>query len=217
MVTRISETVQTLVNNYSSVYLTVSGFSEGIYREKGSKFIAYAAPCLSEDHVKQLLEEWRRLHPKARHLCYAYRIGLKGERHRANDDGEPAHSAGTPILGQIVSKNLTFVLVGVVRYFGGTKLGIPGLIHAYKTAAADALERAIPIEREVRSHIRIQVDYAGLPLFMNYIKRSKLVIEEQHLDHLATLQLNCKPDDCLKVEQELKGMNPVLIELIGNY
>lgn len=217
MVTRISETVRVLVSRQPSSYLTVSSLSEGVYREKGSRFMAYLAPCYSEDQAKELLSTWRQQHPKARHLCYAYRLGLIGERFRANDDGEPAHSAGTPILGQLVSKDLTFVLVGVIRYFGGTKLGIPGLIHAYKSATSDAIDQAVIIELEIRSRMSIQVDYNTLPLLMNYIKRNKLEIEDQQLDELAHLAIHCRPEAFTKVEKEIKEMNPIFFEFKGNY
>ena len=123
-------------------FYSIDNRPEGFYKEKGSKFIAKAFSVSSEDEVKSCLEELRKEYYDARHHCYAYIIGLKEQHVRANDDGEPNHSAGDPILGQIRSKNLTNTLVVVIRYFGGTKLGVGGLIHAYKTAAEDALSNA---------------------------------------------------------------------------
>lgn len=124
-------------------FFTISNRPEGFYKEKGSKFIARMFHVKTEEEIKQHLEELRKEFYDARHHCYAYIIGLKNQTFRANDDGEPNHSAGDPILGQIRSKNLTNTLVVVVRYFGGTKLGVGGLINAYKKATEDALKQAV--------------------------------------------------------------------------
>src|SRR5690606_7725476 len=120
-------------------YRTIAQPAEGLYKEKGSKFIALAYPVYTEEEIKDRLAELRKKYYDARHHCYAYMLGADKSRYRANDDGEPNHSAGDPILGQIRSADLSNVLVVVVRYFGGTKLGVSGLITAYKTATADAL------------------------------------------------------------------------------
>ncbi len=125
-----------------SQFFTVKRETEGLYKEKGSKFLSFAFPVTSEEEVKNRLDEVRKKFHDARHHCYAYIVGLKDQLFRANDDGEPSHSAGDPILGQIRSFELTNVLVVVVRYFGGTKLGVGGLIHAYKTATEEALTKA---------------------------------------------------------------------------
>lgn len=121
-------------------YFTLKGNSEGFNKEKGSKFLAFAYVVSNEDDVKKTVAELKKKYYDARHYCYAYVLGDQSEIYRAKDDGEPGHSAGDPILGQIRSKKLTNTLIVVVRYFGGTKLGVGGLIHAYKTAAADAIE-----------------------------------------------------------------------------
>ncbi|MEP1095470.1 MAG: YigZ family protein [Cyclobacteriaceae bacterium] len=125
-----------------SQFFTVENLSEGLYKEKGSKFLAFSSPVSSENDVKHQLEVLRKKYHDARHHCYAYVLGMDQQSFRANDDGEPSHSAGDPILGQIRSFELTNVLVVVVRYFGGTKLGVGGLIHAYKTATEEALKKA---------------------------------------------------------------------------
>ncbi|MEP1032947.1 YigZ family protein [Ekhidna sp.] len=125
-----------------STYYTIHSKTEGLYKEKGSKFIALAYPVSSEEQVKQIQEELRKQYYDARHHCFAWLLGMDDQSWRANDDGEPAHSAGDPILGQIRSFELTNVLVVVIRYFGGTKLGVGGLISAYKTATEEALEKA---------------------------------------------------------------------------
>ena len=136
-------------------YYSIKDSTEGQYKEKGSKFISYAYPVTSEEQVEERLEEIRNLHHKARHHCYAYEIGIDGNRYRANDDGEPAGSAGKPIQNTLFSANLHFILVAVVRYFGGTLLGVPGLIHAYKEASVDALKQAeiVSIEPEIDQQI----------------------------------------------------------------
>ncbi len=125
-----------------SQFFTVKNEAEGLYKEKGSKFLSFAFPVSSEDDVKERLDGLRKKFHDARHHCYAYVVGMKDQAYRVNDDGEPSHSAGDPILGQIRSFALTNVLVVVVRYFGGTKLGVGGLIHAYKTATEEALKKA---------------------------------------------------------------------------
>ncbi len=125
-----------------SHFFTVKNESEGLYKEKGSKFLSFAFPVSSEEEVREQLDLLRKKLHDARHHCYAYVVGMKDQAYRANDDGDPSHSAGDPILGQIRSFELTNVLVVVVRYFGGTKLGVGGLIHAYKTATEEALTKA---------------------------------------------------------------------------
>ena len=132
-----------------STYRTLTDLSEGIYKEKGSKFIAFAVPCYNEKEAKEYLDSWRKEHYQSRHVCYAYRFGVDQKVFRANDDGEPNNSAGMPIYGQIQSFEVTNVLVVVVRYFGGVKLGVGGLISAYKIAAQMALENSEIVERRL--------------------------------------------------------------------
>lgn len=129
-----------------SEYNTIQKRTEGLYKEKGSKFLAFAYPVTSEEQIKEIQEELRKTYHDARHHCYAWVLGMDNQQWRANDDGEPAHSAGDPILGQIRSFELTNVLVVVIRYFGGTKLGVGGLINAYKEATVVALSKAKKIE-----------------------------------------------------------------------
>lgn len=140
-------------------YRTLSKTSEGFYKEKGSKFIARVFPVSSEEEIKEVLEGLRKEFYDARHHCYAFVLHPDGSRYRANDDGEPNHSAGDPILGQLRSFGLTDTLAVVIRYFGGTKLGVSGLIHAYKTATADALEQAEIVTKTIKDHFVLQFDY----------------------------------------------------------
>ena len=154
----------------SDVYKSISAPSEGLFKDQGSRFIALAYPVESEAEVKALLEAARKEYHDARHHCVAYRLGCGGELWRASDDGEPAGSAGRPILGQIDRAGLSDVAVIVVRYFGGIKLGIPGLIRAYKNATADALEKAPKCEKIAGSWMRLSFGYGSLPAVMKAIK-----------------------------------------------
>ena len=167
----------------------MESLSEGIYKEKGSKFIGYAVACYSEEEAKIHLNEWKKLHHHARHVCYAYRFGLDKKVFRANDDGEPSNSAGIPILGQIQSFDLTNILIGVVRYFGGTKLGVGGLIQAYKAAAKDAIEEGKITEKQVFEHFEIKFSYNEMPEIMTLVKNHHLTIEKQDFAENCLLQI----------------------------
>lgn len=160
-------------------FQTIANRSEGFYKEKGSKFIGIAIPVESEEEVKEKLEEIKKEYYDARHHCYAYILGKKGEQFRANDDGEPNHSAGDPILGQIKSKELTNTLVVVVRYFGGTKLGVSGLITAYKTAALEALEINKIISVDITDTVEFKFAYPQMNDVMKLIKDFDLKIKDQ--------------------------------------
>jgi len=164
-------------------YLTIAEKSEGLYKEKGSKFIALAFPVRNEDEVKRYLDEVKKQYYDARHHCYAYALGIDGEVYRANDDGEPNHSAGDPILGQIRSKNLTHVLIIVVRYFGGTKLGVGGLITAYKTAASEALVHSSIVTAIVKREVEIKFEYLSMNDVMRMIKETDAEIKAQEFDN----------------------------------
>jgi uncharacterized YigZ family protein len=160
-------------------YRTIQQPAEGIYKEKGSKFLAFAYPVKSETDIRERLDALRKEYFDARHHCYAWMLGPERKMFRANDDGEPNHSAGDPILGQIRSKELTNILVVVVRYFGGTKLGVGGLISAYKISAEHALSHASIIEQEVTEQIVILYDYASTPEVMKLVKDFDLKIVSQ--------------------------------------
>ncbi len=143
-------------------YQTITSISEGLYKEKGSKFIGLAYPLSHDSELKQIIEHLRKQHVGACHFCYAFRIGANGEQYRANDDGEPGGTAGKPILNQLLSFNLTNILLIVVRYYGGTKLGVSGLITAYKEAAIEALKVATIEERTVCDWFSVECDYDQL-------------------------------------------------------
>ncbi len=151
-------------------YLSIRAESRGTFRDKASKFIAVAAPVASEEDVRQKLDQVRKEFFDANHHCYAYRLGIDGSRYRVNDDGEPTGSAGRPIYGQLLSAGLSDVLVVVTRYFGGTKLGIPGLINAYRTAAAEALSNAVTCVKVLSDTMEIRFAYARMNDSMRILK-----------------------------------------------
>lgn len=172
-----------------SIYKTVKNVSEGTYKEKGSKFLSFIFPCLSEEESKKLLIQLRKQHPLAVHVCYAFRIGSEKKHFRSSDDGEPSNSAGPPILGQIQSFDLTNVLVAVVRYYGGTNLGVGGLIQAYRTSTRDAIENATIIEDEDRIEIGVSFTYEQMPTIMRIVKNNSCMVLEQELNQLCFLKL----------------------------
>lgn len=185
-------------------YKTISTPCIGEYKEKGSKFLAYAFAVLTENEIKAHLEHLKKEHFKARHHCYAYRLGLKGQQFRANDDGEPSGTAGYPILGQIDSFGLNNILVVVVRYFGGTKLGTSGLKTAYKEAARDALEQAEIIEKIVEDQFTIIFDYAQTSDIMNYLKLENIAILETKYDEKTSLTISIRKNDSAKFLEKIK-------------
>ncbi len=163
-------------------YLTISKEGTSLFKDRGSKFIGIAVHVESEEDVKQQLEKLQKQYHDARHHCYAYMLGAKREVFRANDDGEPNHSAGDPILGQINSKELTDTLVVVVRYFGGTKLGVSGLINAYKTAAEDAISEAKTILIEVRQAFELSYGYELTNEVMRLVNDFTISIDDQKFE-----------------------------------
>jgi len=161
----------------SDLYLTISKPSEGLFKDKGSKFLAFAFPVENEGQIKVELESLRKQHPGSNHVCYAYLIDPLNPRFRANDDGEPSSTAGKPILGQICSNNLSNILVAVVRYFGGTELGVSGLINAYKSAAEDVLNNAEIEEKQIMQKVKIQCSHVQFGNLMKYIKNEDFVFD----------------------------------------
>lgn len=173
-------------------YLSISSPSEGLFKDNGSRFIALAYPVESEDEVRDIVSSLRKEYHDARHHCYAYRIGLKGDIWRASDDGEPSGSAGRPILGQIDSAGFSDILVVVVRYFGGIKLGIPGLIRAYKTSTSDALQQAQTITKVAGSWYRIQFGYDMMPAVMKTIKDMELPQRNQDFGAECSMEVRVR-------------------------
>lgn len=172
----------------SDTYKTIINHSEGLYKDKGSKFIAHAFPLKEEKEINEYLDEIRKKYYDARHHCYAWTLGFNAEHHKVNDDGEPSGTAGKPIHGQIRSFDLRNVLIVVVRYFGGTKLGVRGLINAYKGSALDAINNNTIIKKTIRKHYRLYFPYAAMNDVMQTLKEYDLPQSAHQFD------LDCKLD-----------------------
>ena len=180
------------MNSISDTYRSIAAPAQGVYKELGSKFLAFAYPVETEDEVKKILAEVRKEYFDARHHCYAWRLGLSGEPYRMNDDGEPSSTAGRPIHGQLLSHELSDILVVVVRYFGGTKLGVPGLIRAYKTATQDAIANAQIIEKVAGEHFTVSFDYLQMNDAMKVLKDMGITPLRQDFDLRCTLEVRVR-------------------------
>lgn len=199
----------------TDLYKTIAQASLGEFRDRGSKFLAYAYPISTEQDWHPHMEKLKNEHLKARHHCYAYRIGLDKNRYRANDDGEPSGTAGKPILGQIDSFGVTNLIVIVVRYFGGTKLGTSGLINAYKTSAKLALEEADIIEKMISEYYKIKFDYSLMSQVMNAVKGLELDIIEQEFTDAGHLKIAIRQADAsTKLKQFRSKVAQIRIEEI---
>ncbi len=190
-------------------YKTLAGTGTGDFRDRGSKFLAYAYPIQSVQDVKDRLQALKKEHPKAVHHCLAWRIGTDGSQYRASDDGEPAGSAGKPILGQIDSLELTNTLVVVVRYFGGSLLGVPGLINAYKTATLQSLEGIPKIEKWVEAPYEFSFDYPAMGEVLYLLKQSEATLYKQDLQLFCIVNAGIPvhlADACLAKLTEIRGL-----------
>lgn len=186
-------------------FKTIVAPSEGLFKDRGSKFLAFAFPVTNEDVIQERQEDIRKLHPKARHHCYAWKLGLDDNLYRANDDGEPSGTAGRPILGQIESFELTNVLIIVVRYFGGTLLGTSGLIQAYRQSAQDAIEQADIVEKMVCDRLVIQYSYAMTSPLMQVIKQFDVEIVEQDFSLNPSITLEVQKKKVVEFHLHLKA------------
>ncbi|MCF0164437.1 MAG: YigZ family protein [Bacteroidales bacterium] len=194
--------MESVANLVKDKYKSVAAPSEGLYKDKGSKFLAFIFPIETEEDVKDHLALIKKKYFDARHHCYAYRLGCNGEKWRANDDGEPSSTAGKPILGQIVSNDLSDVLIIVVRYFGGILLGTSGLIQAYKGASADAIANAQITEKIASKIYTIEFGYIQMNEVMKVIKDLKLNILTQNFDNTCTLEVKVR----LSMENQFKEL-----------
>ena len=182
-------------------YKTIEKPSEGYFKDKGSKFFAYAYPVTNEEEIKEFLSQLKKEHHSARHHCYAWRLGTEDIQYRANDDGEPSSSAGKPILGQLLSFDVTNVLIVVVRYFGGTLLGVSGLINAYRTAAAEALKNAAISTKLIKNNYELHFTYSELNDVMHIIKQENLNIVNTTFEEKCSLIFSVRKSEALKIEQ----------------
>jgi uncharacterized YigZ family protein len=194
-------------------YRTITSHSrETLYKEKGSKFYGYAFPVTSEEEIKVHLDTLKKEHYNARHWCYAWQLGMGYERYRVNDDGEPSNSAGTPIHGQIKAFGLTNVLVVVVRYFGGTKLGVGGLIQAYKTSAKLALEASRIITRTIDDILIVQCSYAELNIAMRIIKNEQLRIIDQKMEMDCKIEVSVRKKDSDRIFDTFRKLQNIHVK-----
>ncbi|MBP5690427.1 MAG: YigZ family protein [Bacteroidales bacterium] len=190
----------------NDIYKSIGSRAEGLYKDKGSRFIALAYPVETEEEVKEIVAGLRKEYHDARHHCYAFRLGADGAKYRSSDDGEPSGSAGRPILGQIDSAGLSDILIVVIRYFGGILLGVPGLIKAYKSAAADAIASAEIIEKVAARTYRLSYDYLDMNAVMKVIKDLSLPQSAQDFGTRCTLTLRVR----LSLEPEfLSRLTPI--------
>ncbi|MBP5504829.1 MAG: YigZ family protein [Bacteroidales bacterium] len=197
----------------SDCYKSIASPSKGIFKDKGSKFLAFAYPVETEDEIKAIVAGIKKEYFDARHHCYAWRLGHLGDKWRANDDGEPSSTAGKPILGQIVSNNLSDILIVVVRYFGGILLGTSGLINAYKSASAEAIAAATVVEKVATVRYRICFDYAQMNAVMKCLKDFRLSPMNTIFDNQCSLEVDIRlsttnsftesiRDKCIRFEPE---------------
>lgn len=194
-------------------FLTIAAPAEAALRERSSKFLSYIYPVQREEEIRPLLEALRKRYFDATHHCYAWRLGPRGESFRSNDDGEPSGTAGKPILGQLLSKELTDVLVVVVRYFGGTKLGVPGLIAAYREAAAEAIAAAEVVERTVDRRIRAEFPYIAMNDVMRVVKEMQPAVRGQEFDNLCALELVIRESRADELSERLRKAGASLPEI----
>jgi len=191
------------------IYYTIEKTATAEFKDRGSKFVGYACPVKTVVECKEKLNEIKKEHPKATHHCFAYRIGLDGNTFRVSDDGEPSGTAGRPILGQIDSKGLTGTLVVVVRYFGGTLLGVPGLINAYKSAASLALQMTPVAQKQVEKEYRVQFDYASVNDIMMLVRQYNCRVVQQEMQLFCYMILAIPTNRVTEVIYKLQEMNNV--------
>ena len=197
------------------VYQTIEKESQGYFKDKGSKFYAFAFPIKSEDEVKEIILRLRKEHHSARHHCYAWRLGTEEITFRANDDGEPSSTAGKPILGQLQSFNVTNILIVVIRYFGGTLLGVSGLINAYRNAAADALGNAEIKQKIIEREVILDFTYNELADVMNIIKQENLTAIQSRFEEKCNLIFSVRKSEYEKVMKIFKNIYGVNLKNHG--
>jgi uncharacterized YigZ family protein len=198
----------------TDIYQTIAQPALAEFKDRGSRFLAYAYPIQSVEEFKEKLQLLKKEHPKAVHHCFAYRIGLSGNNFRVSDDGEPSGTAGKPILGQIDSKNLANVLIIVVRYFGGTLLGVPGLINAYKSAASMALQLTPFIQKPVMVRWQVTFDYTQMNEIMRWVKAFNCDVIEQEMQLFCKMVIDIPKNRAEELKQLFKDMRGVEMALL---
>ena len=199
---------------FSDTYLTIQAPAHIIFKDKGSKFLAFAYPIENEKQIKDILILLKKEHPTANHHCYAYITGADKAHTRANDDGEPSYTAGKPILGQIQSNDLTNILIVVVRYFGGTLLGVSGLIAAYKTSASEVIKNAIIIEKQILFKYSIQFPFEQLNEVMKLLKLLDCKIQNQVFDISCAITFSVRKANSELCEEKLKKLDGLKLDYL---
>ncbi|WP_410221647.1 YigZ family protein [Pedobacter sp.] len=199
---------------FNDTYQTISHISEGIFRDKGSKFIGYAYPIKSENEIKEIISKLKIEHPKARHHCWAIRLTPDRSVFKVNDDGEPSGTAGRPILNTLLSADVTNILVVVVRYFGGTLLGVPGLINAYKNATQEALNNNEIVTRTVNDVYKIEFDYLDMNAVMRIVKEEDLSVLNQHFDIQCVLEFEVRKTNLNSVIGKFEKIDQIKISYL---
>ena len=202
---------------FSDEYKTISQQAQGSFRDKGSRFLAFAFPAITEQEVKQHLEALRKQYYDATHHCYAWVLGFDKSAYRVNDDGEPSGTAGRPIYGQILSNDLTHILIVVIRYYGGTKLGVPGLINAYKTAAAEAIGKASIITKIVKEVYQIEYPYEAMNDVMKIIKEEILEVINNEFGTDCVIRLAIRHSQAERVKGRFSKINQLVIKYLSIY
>lgn len=201
---------------YTDIFYTIGAPAEGLFKEKGSKFMAYAFPVSDEQQIKEITSRLKKEHHSARHHCFAWRLGSDLELFRLNDDGEPSGTAGRPIFGQIKQHELTDILVIVVRYFGGILLGTSGLTNAYKQAAANVLANAIIVEKVIETTIEVNFDYLAMNDFMTVLKEFQLEMKESQFDLSCKAKILVRKQLTDLVMEKLQKIDKLYASLIVN-
>lgn len=199
---------------FDDTFKTIAQTSEGLYKEKGSKFMAFAYPVDNENAVKEIVANLKKEYHDARHHCYAYILGPDKSAFRLNDDGEPSGTAGRPIYGQLLSKDVTNVLVVVIRYFGGILLGTSGLINAYKTAAKDALDNNTIVEKTIDEKYRVSFDYTEMNSVMKLLKDPYVQILGQTFDERNQIDFSIRRREADRITTALKKLNNTTIAIL---
>jgi uncharacterized YigZ family protein len=192
---------------FEDTYFTIQQPAEGLFKNKGSKFYSFAFPVTTEEEIKHYLSVLKKEHHSANHHCYAFRLGADKLASRSNDDGEPSNTAGKPILGQIQSRDLTNILIVVVRYFGGTLLGVSGLINAYRQATAEVINNSVIIEKTVKDVYELKFDYLQMNDVMKIIKDENLAIHSQNFELSPALTFSVRKSNSGKIYELLKKLN----------
>jgi len=200
---------------FSDEYKTIAKSAQGSFRDKGSRFLAFAFPATNEQEVKQQLEALRKQYYDATHHCYAYVLGFDKSAFRVNDDGEPSGTAGRPIYGQLLSADLTNTVIVVIRYYGGTKLGVPGLIHAYKTAALDAINNATILTKIVKEIYEIEYPYEVMNDVMKIIKDETLEVINNDFGMKCVIKLAIRHSEVERVTGKFSKINQLIIKYLS--